>query len=243
VNKNAIGSNSTTIVFEYSEWSNLVKNHTTGKSFKVFFHDMLSQKLQLECNINCWLVCKSNWLTSRGFGNVWNGTYFCLNKKCNYIYYAKAVRESDTIKCEIKKTGETFHEKVMKKKCFRGKERRIIAGELSMRGISRFADHSNILNKTHELDETPFYQQCADSVTLKQIALESRKQNLVSRDIWIDSIASKGIFEELNESNSHISGFVQKVSMWPYELVLFSDNQVKYLKLNYLNTSHNNPWA
>lgn len=63
-----ISSDKTIIIeIESEKWIEMEKNignYNNRKTFKVHFHDFLSQKVQ-ENGINCWFKCKFNWFRSR----------------------------------------------------------------------------------------------------------------------------------------------------------------------------------
>jgi hypothetical protein len=131
-----INSNNINLSYSRSEWEDLVVNHTAvsdgRKRFKVFFDNMLTEKLQ-ENGVNCCLSNNWNWFKASTIqGVIWNASYKCIYEHCRNIFKCiakKRAHDNDISLVVSWNNNESVHEKITKVKRFEGVERKKIKGK------------------------------------------------------------------------------------------------------------------
>ena len=137
-------------------WNDLRKfiYGTKRQKFSTKFDFFLNQRLK-EQNINCWLVCKSNWFSTAS-NNIrksayWSGTYDCYNyPSCQVRFNAKIQNKpnsDESVTINVKWNMEVEHENIVKEKRCAGVERRHLALELKALGNSRVKDDNFVFNR------------------------------------------------------------------------------------------------
>jgi hypothetical protein len=173
-----------------------------------------------------------NWL--RKTKVLYSAIYCCLDEKCEKVYHCEAMRCSDLVEIRLKwhdtHNLQSEHAQVIKKKRFVGKERREIAGEIFTLRAANYRAEAVIFNKTNNTLDDFLFKKCDNANVLKKIKQEAKNKSLISKDVYVDAEASKILCDSLCESGGIIHGFIQKISMNPFELLLISDAQVKKKK-------------
>ncbi len=236
---NQFNFNKIELIVSYYEWCKFLEKHVTGQSrvqFKVFFHDFLSQKLQSEFSFHCWLKPTSNYIKNEEV-LLYIAKYKCLHQNCPIVFFCKALRYNDNVIIVLNWATSVDlkqHPAIIKRKRFYGDERQKIAVDLMIAGVKNYQAESILYNTTNEVEDDIILKRCQNVNVLKKIRQEARRQNLISKDLHIDSEAAKILCDELCESSATIKGFIQKISANPFELLMYSDIQVNFFYVSYL---------
>jgi hypothetical protein len=233
MNNKEKGVNELVVEFVYSEWLHFIDNFSSGKDrkrLKIGFTNALSEQLQTK-GVKCWLTCKYNWikdLNAQSKSQIWSGKYKCLDNSCEVVYDCVAKRDKDIVRSTVKVTGLVKHVKIRKSKRYAGQERKSLANNILRSGTCAVLEESLIYNTENELEIDKFesLRRCDDSIILRKIKHEAKRDKLISREIAVDSEAAKKLCDLFCESNHSMRGFVQLIGQNPYCLLLMSLIQV-----------------
>ncbi|CAF0907232.1 unnamed protein product [Brachionus calyciflorus] len=224
----------------YDDWKNNFENLVSGvqsrKRFKSMAAEHISQKLN-ENGVICDLRMVNNWFrknqSQKKRAPFWTGTLKCVINKCNNKFYG-IINEEPVAESEV--FLELFFDNQCKhiyKKTVRcsGSQRKLESLKVLASGITNvLAD--NLEHQSICLESDKKCKKCppVSQSILTQIKYEAKHEFRLSVDFFYDALASKYIFDNLNDCDGEVTGFIQELNLNPFGFLLFSEYQYKMWK-------------
>ena len=230
------------------EWFDQIEKNKVSynerNKFNSDFADYLSNKLQCEKKLKCWLKFTSNWFKKQNSKKkkapLWKGVLECIDANCSNKFNAiiennHTLEKFKYIKIDIfpdinNKNHENFIQKISR--CT-GFNREQTAKDLINLGITN-VESNNIIYNFSEATR----KKVSNRLTLAKIKSEFINKNKISNEISVDSLATKYLTNELclNVIPGFV-GYMHDLGLDPFGFILFSGIQV--IKLVVLSNSMN----
>ncbi|RNA18556.1 hypothetical protein BpHYR1_022731 [Brachionus plicatilis] len=202
-----------------------------SSQFNSSFSDFLSEKIQ-EKGFSCWVSCRSNRFKKRFSQKkkspYWSGTYQYdteRNKRANHFSNELCVKVTFEKKNDHKKANKV-------NKCSGYKRQRqseIVMGN----GIV-----STIIEDTiHNQENQAFLDQKITSrFTLGMMKSALKHFYKISNEAFVDALAAINLTDQIfSESETHLKGYVQEISLSPFGFLMLSQIQERNLSNSYIS--------
>ncbi|RMZ98256.1 hypothetical protein BpHYR1_009395 [Brachionus plicatilis] len=207
-----------------------------SSQFNSSFSDFLSEKIQ-EKGFSCWVSCRSNRFKKRFSqkkkSQYWSGTYQCIVPNCRSIYKCviddternKRTNHFSNELC-IKVTFEkkNDHKKATKVNRCSGYKRQRQSEIVMGNGIV----NTIIENTIHNQENQAFLdQKITNRFTLGMMKSALKHFYKISNEAFVDALAAKNLTDQIfSESETHLKGYVQEISLSPFGFLMLSQIQV-----------------
>ena len=161
------------------------------------------------------------------------GKVRCKFENCCKYQFSIATKPNQTSKeviVNVNRFGIAQHsEDKICKRHLKGQRRNEVAKEVIKRGISGY--HYDALGEiTEEAVKSGNYTDCSSKSVLKQAVAEQQKKDWISDNDVEDLLRTKEIMKDLDTENKNNPGYIQEVSVDPFLLVTFTEDQIKILQ-------------
>jgi hypothetical protein len=194
---------------------------------------------------------RSNWFgkeDGRKLRNYWSGRYQCISPDCRQTYYAGIETEpfwNELVKLSIISDGREQHNIFLKPSRpprLTGEERDVAMCEVTAKDLHELIEENNDYNEKNKNQANCNYGLCFSialnffifivkaKITKKSLLAvlksEFKLRNRISRDIVLDSQASKILCDYMCVPTTHLRGSIQEIKQFPFGLLLLSEIQV-----------------